>query len=198
MIKRLVTPPIDLSPTLIESLDVIIIMIHAKEKGKSARRMKEVHEVESVDARTGEVKTRKIFEWDPVTDSYIKIGESLKIPKLVASVGTTLEGAEKEIKIRENILNWFKEKEIKDFLELTNLINTYYKEPEKIAAMMGTEFEAPVKISRPTIIEKGSEIKIPVATRIPTRQKVAVQNSLEMGERVSVLDLLGFKIIREK
>src|SRR3989338_2975372 len=102
LIKRLVTPPIDLSPTLIESLDVIIIMIHAREKGKSARRMKEVHEVESVDARTGEVKTRKIFEWDPVTDSYRKMAESLKIQKLVASVGTTLEGAEKEIKRREN------------------------------------------------------------------------------------------------
>ena len=198
LIKRLVTPPIDLSPTLIESLDVIVIMVHAREKGKTARRTKEIHEVESVDARTGEVKTRKIFEWDPVTDSYRKTSESLKIQKLVASVGTSLEEAEKEIKRRENILNWFKEKEIKDFLELTNLINTYYKEPEKIAEMMGTKFEVPVKISRPTVLERRPEMKIPVAMQIPARQNVAVQKPLEKGERVSLLDLLGFKIIRER
>jgi energy-coupling factor transporter ATP-binding protein EcfA2 len=52
VIKRLTTPPIELSASLVESLDVVVIMSHAKEKGKSARRVKEVEEIKSIDAET--------------------------------------------------------------------------------------------------------------------------------------------------
>ncbi len=81
MIKRLTTSPINLSPTLLESLDVVIIMAHAKEKGKSSRRISDIVEIISVDPNTNEVKTNAVFKWDPITDSYSKVGDSLKVER---------------------------------------------------------------------------------------------------------------------
>ncbi|MBI3190571.1 type II/IV secretion system ATPase subunit [archaeon] len=45
VMKRLQTKPISLSPGLLDSLDIVLVMIHARDKGKSARRMKEIVEI---------------------------------------------------------------------------------------------------------------------------------------------------------
>jgi len=213
LIKRLTTPPIELSPTLIESLDEVAIMVHAKEKGKSARRVKEVFEIESVEAKTGEVHTRKIFEWDPINDSFKKVGESLKIAKAVAAVGGNLEEAIVELERRRRILEWWKEKGVKDYLEVTRQINQYYKEPAKILAQIGDfELRAPQIIERPQIIGKPEIIEKPeivqpmqpemkIQERIPIKmpEKIPVQvPKRQVRKRISILDLIGMKEIREK
>jgi flagellar protein FlaI len=189
VIKRLTTPPIDLSPTLIESLDLMVLMIHAKEKGKSARRVKEVVEVEYVDPKTNEVHTRTIFRWNPETDTFEKVGESIKIPKIVAAKGGVLEDAYREIARREKILQWFTQRKIKDYQEATKMINVYYKEPKKLIEMMGeTWVEPEVRMPVPAKPVAGSEKKMEVP--IAVRQK--------KERKTSLLSLLGFKLISEK
>jgi archaeal flagellar protein FlaI len=201
LIKRLTTAPIDLSPTLIESLDVIAIMVHAKEKGKSARRVKEVFEVESVDAKTGEVKTRKIFEWNPASDTFKKVNESIKVEKIVTSIGGNMEDALQEINTREKILEWFSEKGIKDYLEITQQINLYYKEPSKILEQMG-DFMPPTRASQvQEIPEQGrTEVSEKMLEGIPKQMPLQVARAAKKGirKRISILDLLGMKEIREK
>lgn len=53
VIYRLQTPPISLSPALIDTLDLVVVMSHAREKGESSRRTREIVEIESVDSVTG-------------------------------------------------------------------------------------------------------------------------------------------------
>jgi flagellar protein FlaI len=158
--------------------------VHARERGKSARRIREVVEIESVDSKTEEVKSRVIFRWNPVTDEYEKVEESIKVGKIAAAKGGTEKDAFEEIHRRARILEWLKEKGIKDFLEITKYINMYYKEPSKLFEMMGERFEA----------------KPMIPTRIPL--KVTPMEKKKEGEkpkeRVSLLSLLGFKILREK
>jgi flagellar protein FlaI len=173
VIKRLTSPPIELSPTLIESLDTIAVIVHAREKGKSARRIKEVVEVESVDAKTGEVKTVPIFTWNPSTDTFEKVNESIKVKKFVTAKGGRIEDALAEIERRKKILEWLRAKGIKDYLEVTKIINLYYKEPRKVFEMIGEEVEKPL-------------------APLPPRPKV------EEKPKKSLLELLGFKVVREK
>jgi len=195
LIKRLTTPPIELSPTLIESLDEVAIMVHAKEKGKSARRVKEVFEVESVDAKTGEVNTRKIFDWDPVSDNFKKVGESIKVPKIVATLGGNMEQAVEEINRRQKILEWLKEKGIRDYLEVTKQINLYYKEPQKILDQIKDITIKPV-IAKSVMLQQ--EVK-QEPEKLPEQIPVQVaQVKKEQRKRTSILDLLGMKEIREK
>jgi flagellar protein FlaI len=175
VVKRLTTPPIELSPTLLESLNVITIMVHAREKSKSARRIKEIVEVESVDPKTEEVKTNVVFSWNPVTDTLEKIGESTIMKRLVASRGGTFEEAKLEVERRKKILDWFEAKGIKDFIEVTKLINLYYKEPKKLLDMIGE--------------------KLPVEVKVQVKPE---KKQEKPRGRISILDLLGFKFISEK
>jgi len=177
MIKRLTTAPINLSPTLLESLDVIIIMAHAKEKGKSARRISDIVEIISVDPNTNEVKTNAVFKWDPTTDSYSKVGDSLKVEKVTITKGGNLEDAKKEVERRKSILEWMQKKQIKDYAEVTKIISQYYKEPNKVLEMVGETPVAEKAAEKPSAIETPNE---------------------ERPRRVSLLDLLGLKVIRGK
>jgi len=158
VIKRLTTSPIDLSPTLIESLNVIVVMVHAREKGKSARRIKDITEILSVDAKTSEVKTNVVFTWDPVSDTFVKVNDSVIARKLVEAKGGTIEQAIKEMEVRTVVLEWMRAQGITDYTEVTKIINRYYKEPKILMEQMAG-FQIP----------KGAELKSakPMQTEVP-------------------------------
>lgn len=224
LIKRLTSPPIDLSPMLIESLDVVAIMVHAKEKGKSARRVKEVYEIEYVEPKTGEVHTRKIFEWDPITDTFKKVQDSIKVEKIVSSIGGNMQDALMEIERRQKILEWFSATGVKDYLDITQKINLYYKEPAKIlsqisdieaipAVMPHVQMQAIPKIHPVTQLQPETETELQREPEIPEPeiqeeqetqpeelqpQAIEVRKPREKRKRISVLDLFGMKEIREK
>ena len=170
LIKRLITPPIELPPGLMESLDTVILMVHAKKKGKSARRIKEVIEIESIDLKTQEVKPKIIFKWNPEADSFEKIEDSIKIKKIVATTGGKMEDALVELERRESLLEWFRKNKIRDYLEVTRYINMYYKEPKKLFKM----------------VEKG--MKIPAEVEAKKRPR----------RLASIFERLGFRAIKEK
>ncbi|NIO21484.1 MAG: secretion system protein E [Candidatus Aenigmarchaeota archaeon] len=133
VIKRLETPPIELSPSLIETLDLVIVMVNAKEKGKSARRVKSIVEIESVDPKTGSPHTIKTFDWVPSTDSFGSNFETSYLLKRIAfDRGMSYEKMTEEIKNRAKILEWMRKFAITDYREVCKLINIYYKEPSII------------------------------------------------------------------
>ena len=133
VIKRLETPPIELSPSLIETLDLVVIMVNAKEKGKSARRVKNIVEIESVDPKTGTPHTIKTFDWVPSTDSFSSnLQESYLLKRIAFDKGINYEKIEEEIKKRTHILEWMKKFDVTDFKEICKLVNIYYKEPSII------------------------------------------------------------------
>lgn len=190
VIKRLTSPPIELSPTLIESLNVVTIMTHTKEK--STRRVKEIVEVVSVDPRTEEVKTNLVFMWNPSTDTFEKVNDSQIIPKLVESKGMDIGKAKEDIERRKRVLEWLMSKDIKDFLEVIQYINMFYKEPEKLFEMIGYEW----KPEAPNV----PVVKVPVeapAEQLPVEIKEPAK-AVEKRSRMSILDLLGLKVVREK
>lgn len=203
MIKRLTTPPIELSPTLIESLDVVVIMTHAKEKGKSARRIKEIVEIEGVNPKTDEVKTRVIFKWNPNDDSYEKVEDSIKITKIAASTGGSVSDALVEIEKRRRVLLWFKEKQMKDYTQIAQLINLYYKEPAKLYEEMGQDLSriSSGNLSSHNVFEPSLR-EGPLAVQTTERREPqpiqAFSKKKERKEKVSILSLLGFKLLREK
>jgi flagellar protein FlaI len=137
VIKRLEMPPIELSPTLIETLDLIVVMIHAKERGKSARRVKEIDEIESVDPKTGMPHTIKVFSWIPSTDTYsANLDESYVLKKMAFEKGIAYEDMNKELKKRARILEWMRKFGVTNFDEVSKLINLYYKEPAIVIEWM--------------------------------------------------------------
>ncbi len=179
VIRRLITPPISLSPSLLESLDVIIIMSFVKEKGSSARIVKEITEIIGYDESEDRVKYSKVFEWDAMEKKIKKVGESYKIKAFAKKYGERLEDVYRELKIREKILLWMLENGIKDFREVTEIIRTYYKDPEKILQKIGIE-----KKSKDVIEQEKEEVKEKAKIQVSVPRKIK-------RKLISVWSLIG-------
>ncbi|HIQ49722.1 MAG TPA: secretion system protein E [Nanoarchaeota archaeon] len=137
VIYRLETPPIELSPTLIETLDLLIFMVHAAEKGKAARRVKEIDELQSVDPKTGAARINRAFSWLPASDEFEKNAYLWILHKISRQIGLTPSELEKEMEIRKQILLWMSRKGIKKYDEVSKIISEYYKNPEDVIKKAG-------------------------------------------------------------
>ncbi|MCD6590829.1 MAG: type II/IV secretion system ATPase subunit [Candidatus Aenigmarchaeota archaeon] len=133
VIKRLETPPIELSASLIETLDFIVIMVHAKEKGKSARRVKGIEEIESIDPKTGSAHTLRVFDWIPSSDQFSEhLEESYLLRRIAFTKGVPYEKIVEELKNRVNVLKWMQKFGVNDFREVKGIVDLYYKDPSII------------------------------------------------------------------
>jgi archaeal flagellar protein FlaI len=173
VIKRLTTPPIELSPSLVESLDVVVIMSHAKEKGKSARRVKEVEEIKSIDPDTLKVTANRIAEWDPSTDSFNFYGKSLVLEKISKFKGITVEQAWEEIARRKSVLEWMLRNGIKDYEKVSAIINEYYKNPEKVLSRVDKKVE--LNIKQPKTVEIEVKEQKPIKVVVESQPIMPVQ-----------------------
>lgn len=66
--RRLRNPPMDVSLSLLESLNVISVQSSMKINGKRARRVIQVAECTGVDYKTGEIHTEDVFRYDAARD----------------------------------------------------------------------------------------------------------------------------------
>ena len=192
VIKRLTSPPIELSASLVESLDLIAIMIHAKEKAKSARRVKEVDEIISVSHETQDTETFRSIEWDTREDTFVFNKDSHLLKKIAHNRGITMEEVIKEIARRNAILEWMINNGIKDYVKVCQTINEYYKSPEKILKQIGIikTIEEVKPIKKEEIPEKKEEIK---------KEEEKIEKEKEAKpEKIPIAEIFKFKIISEK
>ena len=137
VINRLETPPINLSASLLETLDVVVIMIHARHKGESARRVKEIVEIESVDPKTGNARTNKVYGWLASHDTFEYRGYSWLMQELSKSRGVEMEKLRQEAVVRRKLLDWMVKKKISRFKEVAKIFSDYSKNPDKVLADAG-------------------------------------------------------------
>lgn len=146
VVKRLESPPIKLSPSLIEVLDIVIVMVHAREKAKSARRVKEVMEVQGVDKDTGKASANRVFYWVPSEDKIEYGGYSWVLNKISISKGIPINEIYKEIELRKRVLSWMALRNIRSLKEVSKYIIMYHKNREKLLRLIGEEEKVEVPI----------------------------------------------------
>jgi len=183
VVKRLTTPPIELSSSLVESLDAIAVMVYAKERGKSARRIQLVDEIISIEHESFTPEVFRSVEWNPKDDSFKFNEDSFLLKKIAGNKGTTVESIIEEITKRKAILEWMAKNDIKDFVKVREIINEYYKNPEKIMKQIGTvtSLKETVPIAKKEVSEEKTEEK---------KEKKAI--------KVSISDIFGYKLVSEK
>jgi flagellar protein FlaI len=179
VVKRLISPPIELPPVLLEGLDAIIVMTFAKEKGGSSRRVKEIEEVVNIDEK-GNVKTNLVYRWNPVTDTFEKVNESFRLKKIASYIGVSYDMVLEDIERRKKFLRWLLSQGIKDYVEVTKYINEFYKNPKKFEEIIGK-----VSVEK-TEVKEEKEIKEIKVERKPKRKYYPI------------LSLLGLKLMKEE
>ena len=131
LVRRLGSPPIDLPPSLIESLDVICVVTHIKTPETNVRRMREVNEIQKVESM-GSVTSNKMFEWDPLRDNFKSGKGSLILQKISERTGKPISALLNEMKRRTELLKIMVQQRIESFEEFTKIINEYQKDPQSV------------------------------------------------------------------
>ena len=131
LIDRLTTPPIDLSPALLENLDIILFLEKTKIKGRFVRRVKEINESMGVNVKARKIIPNKMFEWDPVKDVINMTGKSIMLQKIADFRGIDYQTVFKELERRSLFLEWLAMKKIMDYKNFSQWMRFYYSDPEK-------------------------------------------------------------------
>ena len=136
LIKRLETPPINLSPTLINILDCVAIMTHAITNKQETRKLREIVEIVNVDPK-GIALTNTPFIWNPQDNSFYFKKDSKVFQKISGRFGTDVDSLNSELKIRSILLYEMQKRKILDFEQNQKIINQYYKNPKAVLEAFG-------------------------------------------------------------
>ena len=143
VIKRLETPPIELSPTLINTLDCVVIMSHAIVKKKQTRRLGAIVEVINVNP-DGIAMTNTPFVWNPKDDRFYFKKDSRVFEKIKKRYGLTDDELSREFTIRTKLIYEMYRRKIFDFNETQKIINEYYKSPAVVLKKFGISLDGTV------------------------------------------------------
>lgn len=138
VIKRLETPPIELSPTLMNVLDAICIQTHAIVDKQDTRKLKEILEIVNVDPK-GIATTNTPFRWKAEDDAFYFKSDSKVFDKIEKRFGMARKEILNEFDIRVRLLKKLTEEEVFGFREFQELIMKYYKEPQKVLDQYGVK-----------------------------------------------------------
>ena len=131
LIRRLETPPISLSPTLINSLDCVAIATHARVNKQETRKIREIVEIVNVN-KDGTALVNSPFKWDPAQDVFYSKKQSKVFEKISLRSGISVERLQADLLIRTRLLYEIYRRKIYSFGEVGGIVNDYYKNPSAI------------------------------------------------------------------
>jgi len=141
LMDRLTTEPINLSPSLIETLDLIMVIARIRRGGSYIRRIMGLYEIRGYDKRKG-IDANQVFGWDPDDDTYVVKNNSMILKDIADQAGKDYSEIRRELKNRQHVLNWMQEEQIKDYRRVGDIISRYYSDPESILKRVGQTFNS--------------------------------------------------------
>ncbi len=133
LVRRLKTPPINLSGSLIESLAAVCVMAPVKVRGKEVRRLIKIDEVIEVpEGENAKASTNAAFAWNPKTDGFMFNPQSTLFQKASVQYGLTYEQVMQEFQTRARLLAALYQNRVFGFKEVQRVIHEYYKDPNGV------------------------------------------------------------------
>jgi len=136
LVRRLETPPIELSPALLNGLDAVAIMTHAIVNQRETRRLRGIVEVVNVQ-NDGTATTNTPFSWNPADDNFYFKKDSKIFTKISERYGLSIEKLHKEFETRTKILYGMFQQKILSYEEVQRVITDYHKSPQVVLKKFG-------------------------------------------------------------
>ncbi len=138
LIKRLETPPIELSPTLLNVLDCVCIMNHTIVNKQPTRKLKEIVEIVNVTSE-GVAITNTPFVWNPMDNQFYFKKNSKIFEKISKRFGIEMDELQTEFRRRAQLIYIAYERKLFDFQKFQDLVTQYYKKPAEILSKFGID-----------------------------------------------------------
>jgi len=141
-LQRLVSEPMNVPKAFIPFLDLTFVVrrISVPTPGGG---FKAVRRIVSIDEIITDQELNKVFRWDPRTDTFkASYDKSPKLEKISRDTGMPMEEMLKEIDRRALILRWVQQKGIRNFKELSPILELYISRPLDVFNTAAGELEA--------------------------------------------------------
>ncbi len=136
LIKRLETPPIELSPSLLNTLDCVAIMTHAIVNKQATRKLREVVEIVNVN-NNGIALTNTPFVWNAKDNVFYFKRDIKTFAKIARKYGLNIEQLYKEFDSRARLLYELQKRRMFNFTQTQKIINEYHKNPSAVLTAFG-------------------------------------------------------------
>jgi archaeal flagellar protein FlaI len=141
-LQRLVSEPMNVPKAFLPFLDLVFVVrrISVPAPGGGFRA---VRRVVALDEVVGAEEVSRSFRWDPRTDTFkASYDKSPKLERIARDNGLTMEDIMKEIDRRALILRWIQQKGIRNFKELSPILELYVSRPDEVFKTASNELEA--------------------------------------------------------
>ncbi|MFC2174501.1 type II/IV secretion system ATPase subunit [archaeon] len=131
--RRLVTPPLSIPETLMESLHLVSVQFRHRKLG--IRRVLEIAEV--LPSAEGTVSFRTIYKWRAGQDTFGKLKDSVRvIPEIQLFTGMSLREINEELKQKESVLDWLVKNKVNSTDQIGKIISEYYINEDVVVGAM--------------------------------------------------------------
>ncbi len=140
-ITRLISPPIEIAPSLLEAVHLNLVMFRNRRLG--VRRILQL--AEFVPQKAGaegkiQLKPNILYRWRAANDTIEKYSESIRLfDELSLHTGFTAQELNQNLVEKQKILEWMCKESIRDINEVGKVMAQYYAEPEVILKRAGVK-----------------------------------------------------------
>ena len=141
-LQRLVSEPMNVPKAFLPFLDLVFVVrrIAVPAPGGGFRA---VRRVVALDEVVGAEEVSRSFRWDPRTDTFkASYDKSPKLERIARDNGISMDDIMKEIDRRALILRWIQQKGIRNFKELSPILELYVARPDEVFKTASSELEA--------------------------------------------------------
>lgn len=131
-VHRLENPPISVPRNMLSALNLVCVQVQARVGGQRIRRNKQIIEVLDIDPRTNELITNEVFRWRQATDEISYSGKSFILEEIMESHGWDEERIRRDLLQRQEVLEWMREKNIRDFRDVSKIVVSYFRDSETL------------------------------------------------------------------
>ena len=110
-----------------------------RDRDKFVRRITAVEEITGYSRRTGRPFHNKVFEWNPVNDTFEIKNKSALLKKIADRSGLSKKDIKKEIEERAKVLLWMTQRNITDYKKITKIVNMFYLSREYLLERISLE-----------------------------------------------------------
>jgi flagellar protein FlaI len=141
-LQRLVSEPMNVPKAFIPFLDLTFVVRRISVPAPGGG-FKAVRRIVSIDEIVTDQELNKVFRWDPRTDTFkASYDKSPKLEKISKDTGRPMEDVLREIDRRALILRWVQQKGIRNFKELSPILELYISRPQEVFNTAASELEA--------------------------------------------------------
>jgi len=129
-VKRLTQKPMDIAPAYIPLMNIVLtvrrVHIAKKKERRAYRRVVFVDEIADYE------DYRTVFKWRPARDDFVSaFSNSVMLPSIAERLGISQKELLKEIERRKKVLHWMRQRGIRSYKDVANIIAEYYSRPKE-------------------------------------------------------------------